>query len=171
MHLCRVDTPSGVVYSSSVLPGDAVSDAVSLDFPQCFVCGAENASGLHVRFTRNGERGCRAEFVAGASHVGWPNLMHGGLIFTLMDEAVAWALCYAGLRGVTGKAEVRFRMPVNVGDRLAIEASVVEHSRRLVRAHADVRKADVSGEIIADMDATMVLTNVEQWGHLPGPGS
>ena len=142
-----------------------VSDAFSLDFPQCFACGADNASGLHVRFTRNGDRGCRAEFVAGASHVGWPNLMHGGLIFTLMDEAVAWALAYEGLRGVTGKAEVRFRLPVNVGDRLAIEASVVERSRRLVRARADVRKADATDDIVADMDATMVLTDVEQWSE------
>jgi uncharacterized protein (TIGR00369 family) len=141
----------------------SVSDAASLEFPQCFVCGADNASGLHVRFERDGEQGCRAEYVAAADHVGWPNLMHGGLIFTLMDEAVAWALCYAGLLGVTGKAEVRFRQPVTVGDRLIVTAAVVEHARRVVRARAEIRKADPSASIVADMDATMVLTNVEQW--------
>jgi acyl-coenzyme A thioesterase PaaI-like protein len=140
-----------------------VSDATSLEFPQCFVCGADNATGLHVRFDRDGEQGCRAEYVAGANHVGWPNLMHGGLIFTLMDEAVAWALCYTGLRGVSGRAEVRFRQPVMVGDRLVVTASVVERSRRTVKTRAEIRKVDRPETVVADMDATMVLTDVEQW--------
>jgi acyl-coenzyme A thioesterase PaaI-like protein len=140
-----------------------VSDATSLEFPQCFVCGSENATGLHVRFVRDGARGCRAEYVAGADHVGWPNLMHVGLIFTLMDEAVAWALCFEGLRGVTGKADVRFRQPVRVGDRLTVTGSVVEHSRRVVKTRAEIRLADAPARVVADMDATMVLTDVEQW--------
>lgn len=140
-----------------------MSDTAIPEFPQCFVCGADNEVGLHVRFERDGQSGCRAEYVAAADHVGWPNLMHGGLLFTLMDEAVAWAVCYAGLRGVTGKAEVRFRQPVNVGDRLAITASVADRSRRVVRTRAEIRKADDLTTMVADMEATMVLTDVEQW--------
>jgi acyl-coenzyme A thioesterase PaaI-like protein len=95
--------------------------------------------------------------------------MHGGLLFTLMDEAVAWAICYAGLRGVTGKAEVRFRRPLTVGSRVAITGRVVDRARRAVRVRAEIRKLDDTTELVADMDAMMVLTDVGQWEDAQPP--
>lgn len=142
-----------------------MSDSSLLDFPNCFVCGSDNPTGLHVRFARDGEQGCRAEYTAHGDHVGWPGLMHGGLLFTLMDEAVAWAVCYAGLRGVTGKAEVQFRRPVTVGSRLTITGRVLDQARRALRVRAEIRRTDNPAELVADMDAMMVLTDVEQWQH------
>jgi acyl-coenzyme A thioesterase PaaI-like protein len=140
-----------------------VSESSVLEFPGCFVCGSENTSGLHVTFDRDGDDGCRAEYTARDDHVGWPGLMHGGLLFTLMDEAAAWALCYAGLRGVTGRAEARFRRPVTVGSRLAITGRIVDRARRAVRVRAEIRRADAPDEVVADMDAMMVMTDVSQW--------
>lgn len=140
-----------------------MSETTLLDFPHCFVCGSQNPTGLHVTFDRDGQRGCRAEYTAGGNHVGWPGLMHGGLLFTLMDEAVAWAVCYAGLRGVTGKAETRFRRPVTVGTRLVITGEVVDHARKAVRARSEIRRADDPSQLVADMDAMIVLTDVSQW--------
>ena len=140
-----------------------MSDSTVLDFPGCFVCGSDNAAGLHVKFTRDGDDGCRAEYTAHGDHVGWPGLMHGGLLFTLMDEAVAWAVCYAGLRGVTGKADTRFRRPVTVGTRLVITGEVVDHARRAVRARSEIRRADDPSQVVADLDAMIVLTDVGQW--------
>ena len=66
-------------------------------FPNCFVCGSENPSGLHIPFRRLADGRSRAEYEARPDHVGWPEIIHGGLLFTLMDEAVAWAVIYAGL--------------------------------------------------------------------------
>ncbi len=146
-----------------------MSEISVLEFPGCFVCGAENAAGLHVRFERDGELGCRAEYTAHGNHVGWPGLMHGGLLFTLMDEAVAWAVCYAGLRGVTGKAEVRFRRPVTVGSRLGITGRIVDQARRAVRARAEIRRLEGDTEVVADMEAMIVLTDVGQWQDAQPP--
>jgi len=140
-----------------------VRETTLLEFPYCFVCGSQNPRGLHVTFERDGPRGCRAEYVAESHDVGWPGLMHGGLLFTLMDEAVAWAVCYAGLRGVTGKAETRFRRPVTVGTRLIITGEVVDHARRAVRARSEIRRADEPSQVVADLDAMIVLTDVTQW--------
>jgi acyl-coenzyme A thioesterase PaaI-like protein len=142
---------------------DQVSESNVLEFPGCFVCGSENASGLHVTFDRDGNDGCRAEYTVRGDHVGWPGLMHGGLLFTLMDEAAAWAVCYAGLRGVTGRAEVRFRRPVTVGSRLTITGRIVDRARRALRVRAEIRRADAPDEIVTDMDATIVMTDVGQW--------
>ena len=123
----------------------------------CFVCGVENPLGLHVPFTRDGERGSRATYTVRSEHVGWPGLIHGGLLFTLMDESVAWALYFNGLRGVTAKAETRFRRPAPVGAPLVITGSIVERARRLVQVRAEVQRADADNERIADMEATMFL--------------
>ena len=137
--------------------------AAQLSFPGCYVCGSENPAGLHVTFARDGDAGCRAEYVARPEHVGWPGLIHGGLLFTLMDEAVAWAILYAGLRGVTAKCEAQFRRPVTVGSSLVITGRVVESSRRLVRTHAEIREAGGGPALVAELDARMYLTDVEQW--------
>lgn len=126
----------------------------------CYVCGEENSLGLHVPFTRDGENGSRAAYTVRPEHVGWPGLLHGGLLFTLMDEAVAWSLYYGGLRGVTAKAETRFRTPVTVGTSLVITASIVERARRLVRARAEAKRDEGNNEIVAELIATMYLLDV-----------
>ena len=127
-------------------------------FPDCYVCGAANERGLHVSFSEHPVGGAFADYTARAEHVGWPEVIHGGLLFTLMDEAVAWAVIYAGLHGVTAKAEVRFREPVRVGMRLAVRGWLLDPARRLVKAKAEVREGGEDGRVVAEMDAIMAIT-------------
>jgi acyl-coenzyme A thioesterase PaaI-like protein len=129
-------------------------------FPDCFVCGSSNPSGLHVAFEREGEAGSRALYTPHPDHVGWPGVVHGGLLFTLMDEAVAWAVTYSGVRAVTGKAEVRFRTPGRVGVPLAVTARIIKASRGLVRGRAEIRVAADPDIVVAEMEATMVRVGV-----------
>ena len=124
---------------------------------RCYVCGPENAMGLHVPFVPYGEAGSRATYVARPEHTGWKGILHGGLAFTLMDEGLGWALFYQGLRGVTAKTDVRFRAPIHVGTPLVITAFVVERAKRLVRARAEVRRDDETQEVLAELTATMYL--------------
>lgn len=131
-------------------------------FSHCFVCGPKNPEGLHVTYHRDGADGCHAEYVALPTHEGWPGIVHGGLLFTLMDEALAWALCYAGLHGVTGKAESRFREPVAVGTRLMVTGRIIKAGGRVVRARSELRRAD-DGVLVAELDGTMMLADVRQW--------
>lgn len=136
-------------------------------FPNCFVCGSANPSGLHVPFTRTADGGSRAEYVAKPDHVGWPEIIHGGLLFTLMDEAVAWAVIYAGFHGVTGKAEARFRAPARVGMRMIVSGRVTESSRRAVRTHAEIREGSDSGPVVAEMDALMAVADIARLAGEP----
>jgi acyl-coenzyme A thioesterase PaaI-like protein len=131
-------------------------------FSHCFVCGPRNPAGLRITYHRDGLDGCRAEYVAPAEHEGWPGVVHGGLLFTLMDEALAWAVCLAGGNGVTGKAEVRFREPVKVGTRLVITGRLLGPLRRLTKARAEARRAE-DGVLVAELDGTMVMTDVRPW--------
>jgi acyl-coenzyme A thioesterase PaaI-like protein len=123
----------------------------------CYVCGSANELGLGVRFYPDGEAGSRASYTVRQEHTGWKGIFHGGLTFTLMDEGLGWALYYQGLRGVTAKSEVRFKVPILVGTKILVTASIVERARRLVRAEAKVRRDDDSNEVLAELTATMYL--------------
>ncbi len=122
----------------------------------CFACGSENLNGLHLSFARDPDGASRAEFVTRPDHIGWPDTIHGGILFTVMDEAVAWALHLDGLRGVTGKADVRFRAPVRVGMRMVVTGRIVGRNRRTLTTKAELREAD-GGKLCAEMDATMFV--------------
>ncbi len=122
----------------------------------CFACGCENPNGLHLSFSHGPDGGSRAELVTRGDHIGWPDTIHGGILFTVMDEAVAWALHLDGLRGVTAKADVRFRAPVRVGARLVVTGRIVERNRKMVSTRAELREAD-GGKLCAEMDAAMFV--------------
>ncbi len=135
-----------------------MSDTGDRMFPYCYVCGQQNARGLQIPFEPHPGGGCRAEYVARDEHVGWPEVIHGGLLFTLMDEAVAWAVIGAGLHGVTARAEARFREPVRVGTRLVVRGWLVDAPRRVTRARAELREGAEDGPLIAELDALMAIS-------------
>ncbi len=123
----------------------------------CYVCGLENESGLKIPFRKTGEGASRAEYVARPEHAGWPTVIHGGIVFTLMDEAVAWACTYAGRRCVTAKAEARFREPARVGMPLVITGVVTRKSGLALRARAEIRVGGDDGPLLAELDAVMAV--------------
>ncbi len=134
---------------------------LSRNTENCYVCGPQNKTGLHVPFTRDGERGARGEYVAQPEHCGWPGMVHGGIVFALMDEALAYALYFQGMFGVTAKAETRFRQPIPAGAKVIIRAWVVEQRRRLITAHAEIRLDDDTKTVLAKTEATMFLQEAE----------
>ncbi len=139
-------------------------DAIPQSVPTCYVCGPANPSGLYIDFFPGEPDGSRAEYLARAEHTGWPGVVHGGLLFTLMDEAAAKALTYAGFTGVTAKAECRFREAVSVGARVVVTARIVERFRAMWRVRAEIRQADSpAGKPLAEMTATMYVTDVGKW--------
>jgi len=148
-----------------------VSPAIPLDpkTSRCYVCGPENASGLQVPFAAEGQHGSRASYTAREEHCGWPGLLHGGVAFALMDEALAWALYFQGLYGVTARIETRFRQPIPAGSRLTIRAWTIERNRRLVTAHAEIHMDGENNPLMAEAEATMYLPDPERKEETPSP--
>jgi uncharacterized protein (TIGR00369 family) len=121
----------------------------------CYVCGPENAAGLQVSFSPEGANGSKAVYTARSEHGGWPGILHGGVTFSLMDEALGWALYFHGMAGVTARVETRFRQPIPIGTSLSIRAWTIERRRQLVTARAEIR--DEGETLLAEADATMFL--------------
>jgi beta-phosphoglucomutase len=98
----------------------------------CFACGEDNPIGLKLKPVYDGEK-VRAEFTAGEFHQGWKNIVHGGILYTLLDEITAYALLCCGIDfGVTAKSEVRFKQVAPVGEPIQISAWVTKLTKRLV---------------------------------------
>jgi acyl-coenzyme A thioesterase PaaI-like protein len=102
----------------------------------CYVCGPDNACGLQVAFLADGAHGSRALYTARPEHEGWPGLLHGGVTFSLMDEALGWAVHFQGLHGVTARIDTRFRRPIPIGMPVVIKAWTIDQRRRIATARA-----------------------------------
>jgi len=87
----------------------------------CFGCGDDNPIGLHLRFAADGDT-VRASFIPSSDHQGFGNIVHGGIIATILDEAMAWATAHAGFWAMTGEMRVRFRRPLNIGEPSVVTA-------------------------------------------------
>lgn len=80
--------------------------------------------------------------------------MHGGLLYTIMDEIGGYALLFAGVeRAVTAKSDTRFFTPARVGERLAISATVTKMTSRLLETETSIQTED----------GTLIATNHSLW--------
>ena len=120
----------------------------------CFGCGNDNPIGLRLRFAPHGE-GVKASFVAGPEHQGFEDVVHGGIISTILDEAMAWATAHARVWAVIGEMRVRFRQPLKIGEPTTVVARVSGTRGRLVMTAAELQ-LDRDGSPVATSSATFV---------------
>jgi len=99
----------------------------------CFACSQKNPIGLKLIPFQHGEK-VTAEFTAGKFHQGWDNVIHGGILYTLLDEVTAYAmLCHGIDLGVTAKSEIRFKQVAPVNEPIIASAWVTKSTKRLVQ--------------------------------------
>jgi acyl-coenzyme A thioesterase PaaI-like protein len=119
----------------------------------CYACGVQNEQGLHMEFRREGERAV-CDYTPCAYQQGYPGRMHGGLVATLLDEAMGWAVYGAQQWGATARLAVRFRRPVGLDQKLRVEAWITHNRSRLIELRGEVR--DVSGALLAEGEGTFM---------------
>ena len=116
-------------------------------FDNCFVCGGQNPRGLNLPFFGDDD-GVTAEFTPDKSLAGYEDTMHGGIISTVLDEAVIWAAFNAtGRYGVTAELTVRFKKPVIVERTYIITGRLTDDMSRMWKAEAQL--TDESGKVFA----------------------
>jgi HAD superfamily hydrolase (TIGR01509 family) len=114
----------------------------------CFACSQENPIGLRLKPFQDGEK-VTAEFTAGRFHQGWDNVVHGGILYTLLDEVTAYAmLCHGIELGVTAKSEIRFKRTAPINEPIRASAWVAKLTKRLVETKGVLTLKDST--IIAD---------------------
>jgi len=108
----------------------------------CFACGSANPIGLRLCFAY-GDGSAEACFIPETVHQGYPGLLHGGLVATLLDEAMAHAVVHSFGPAVTGELHVRLRgRGVLLGQPVVVRGRIVEHRGRYIRAKAELVGSD-----------------------------
>jgi acyl-coenzyme A thioesterase PaaI-like protein len=115
----------------------------------CFACGENNPIGLKVEFELDSENmKIFGRFTPRREHQGYEGIMHGGLVSTLLDEAMVKLLWDAGIPAVSARLEIRLLKPVRVGSPVVIEGWVESVKGRLV--HTGARLTDGAGDTLAE---------------------
>ncbi len=116
----------------------------------CFACGRENPIGLKLKPVHDGEK-VSAEFTAGEFHQGWNDAIHGGILYTLLDEVNAYAMLCHGIEfGVTAKSEIRFKQAARINEPIQASAWVTKVRKRLVETQGVLTLKDST--VIAEGD-------------------
>jgi len=110
----------------------------------CFGCGKENKHGLHMKFHQEDSGTVKSEFTPGENHQGWPGYIHGGILMTVMDEAIGWTGHLNNIYSVTAKIDVRLRSMVRVGEPLTVSARITKQTSRTLEVQAKITRPDSS---------------------------
>jgi uncharacterized protein (TIGR00369 family) len=116
------------------------------DYPNCFICGQDNPIGLKITFEmKNGK--ATGEYITSRDFEGYKDVLHGGIISSLLDEVMAYAVFSQGLVAVTTQMEVKFRKAAKIGEKLSLEGNIVNDRGRLILTEGKIWNQE--GDIVA----------------------
>jgi len=103
----------------------------------CFVCGPENELGLRLDFVLRKDVS-QAELVFPAHLCGWQDIVHGGIIATVLDEAMAKAALSRDWHCLTAEMSVKFKIPCRSGQPYTLRGAITATRGRLVMAQSEL---------------------------------
>lgn len=120
----------------------------------CFACGRENPCGLKLSFTYAGGK-LTSEFTPSKVHQGYRDITHGGIVTTVLDEAMIQAAIAEGIKPVTAEINIRFKMPLMADEEAVVRAEITKRGAKLIEAYSCLlRKKD--GAVIAEAHAKLI---------------
>jgi uncharacterized protein (TIGR00369 family) len=100
---------------------------VRLQKNYCFACGKNNPDGMRLRFTYDEERDCFvSRFRLGKRYTGPPGHCHGGIIATILDEAMGKVNKLRHVVALTSEITINYLKPVPLNKPLRVESREVK---------------------------------------------
>jgi len=119
----------------------------------CFVCGKDNPKGMHLSFEKR-QDGVYAKFSLPHYYQGYENVIHGGVISLILDEAMAYLQDYEE-RFLTGRITVKFHTLLRADEEVEVKAWIERDKGRYKVARALMKKTD--GTTVAEAEALMFV--------------
>jgi len=123
----------------------------------CFGCGGANESGMKLTFVQDNEkRRIVGRFILGERYQGGGGMGHGGIIATLLDEAMGKVCRFREVRAVTAELSIQYLKPVVVQDEIIVEGWEEEEQKGRNLFHVgEIR--NLAGEVLARGKARFVV--------------
>lgn len=125
----------------------------------CFICGVENPVGLRLKIYQSSPGEIETTYTAPDHFQGYPGVLHGGIVATILDEISGRALMgdpSSPRFMFTGKLEVKYRRNVPIGQKLKIIGRAGKSKGKTAAGWAGIY--DTEGNLLAE--ATSLLINV-----------
>jgi uncharacterized protein (TIGR00369 family) len=141
--------------------GHAVHGKLKPRKNHCFACGRDNADGMHLKFFLDHEaKRAVCEFKLSRKYTGPPGHAHGGIIATILDEAMGKVNRFRNVLALTSSMEIRYLKPVPLGKPLTVtgyEQSVEG------RKHVNIAEiSNAEGEVLARSTGTFIAIDPEK---------
>jgi uncharacterized protein (TIGR00369 family) len=121
----------------------------------CFACGKHNLEGMRLKFSYDEDRDCFVcRFRLGKRYTGPPGHTHGGIIATILDEAMGKVNKLRQVVALTSQITVDYLKPVPLNRPLRVESREVR-----VNGRRHINMAEIlnhKGEILARSKGTFI---------------
>jgi acyl-coenzyme A thioesterase PaaI-like protein len=130
----------------------------------CFVCGKDNPRGFKIKVRyAEAEMAAETELSIPREYQGWADVIHGGILATLLDEMMAHAVWRFAGPGLTLGMEVRFHAPLKPGEAIKVRGVLHTPNGKRRQAEAEIiRLAD--GKRIASGQSRFLLIEPDKAG-------
>ena len=130
----------------------------------CFGCGGGNARGMKLLFERDDEKKrFVGRFRLGAEYQGAPGFIHGGIIATLLDEAMGKVNRFHDVLAVTAELTVEYLRPVPVDEEIVVEGFPIDRQEKQLHHGGEIRNAD--GKLLVKGQGRFVVVDRETFGR------
>ena len=133
--------------------------------PGCVVCCPSNVHGFGLEFRVANNGTIEASFSCDKVFQGYPTILHGGVVSTLLDGAMTNCLFARGHAAVTVELSVRFRHPVVTGDPALVRAWITSSTRPVHELAAELIQ---DGQIKATAKAKFLEKAAMGWFRKAG---
>ena len=117
---------------------------------------------MRLVFERDEERQrILGRFSLGPEYQGGPGILHGGIIATVLDEALGKVNRFHGVTAVTAELNIEYRRPVRVNEEIVVEAFHLERNGRQLWHAGEIR--NVAGQVLARGKGRFVVIDPEEY--------
>lgn len=114
----------------------------------CFGCGAENEIGLKLELQFDEDtRTAFGEYTATELYEGIPNIIHSGIIASILDETMMTVNKYMDTLAMTSELTIRYLQPAFIKETLHIRGWYVKKSKKVIENRAEIENE--MGKIVA----------------------
>ena len=124
-------------------------------YQRCFACGSQNPIGLRLVFHEE-DGVIVTEYTPGPEVAGFPGVVHGGILATLLDEVLNRTAVREQRWLMTGRLDIRYRQAAPVGKTLRVTARTLSSRKRMVQAVGEIRLADEPETVIAEAEGVFL---------------
>lgn len=125
----------------------------------CFVCGKDNPLGLHLNIYQDDKK-VKAEFIPESRHQGFPGIVHGGILFSILDELMGrTAVVNKGVITLTVEISIKYRKKAPLGKKIIFTAQMVKDRGRMIEAEAQACLED--GTLLTEAWGRFILISPE----------